>query len=469
MPSKFELATKELGFESATKQEALLKIFNLAGYFQPARLWHDIVCFDKVKAEKMFISINYALAQANANQDDPNEFNAKSMRKNLFKGDDILDVQTVKDLLLYLAQNAFNRQLGQERNELASQNWMVKYQDDYIAQAQKLGLIDKIAPSLSKYDEALIAGASRIGLLARILDFNNKEVTVNGEVLILAGERPLWANIDGINPETYQILIKSWKEKADINSLNISLPAGEDPARIEEGKKYLQYLADKYNISLNQEQPFIIYTKETTPKGLFPSRVYPNYVDPNGVKLTESLMSRDLLEQFLNVGNAKIIDTKLGQGNKRPDTASTANDAAKDFITRILQGEFGEQKDFTILFESNNPYIKRQTLATQREFDKILKEAGLVEKDYHLKIEGVGFAAKQDVTTIHSELAALTSEEYKNSTLVTYANSHIKDLMFQTRICSDDLPPMPIDGLNEVNIWQNLMRGIQNIFDEQMS
>ncbi|WP_341758153.1 hypothetical protein [Candidatus Tisiphia endosymbiont of Ditula angustiorana] len=43
-PSKFEIAAKKLGFTFPTQQEGLLKIFHLAGYLKPEKLWHDLGC-----------------------------------------------------------------------------------------------------------------------------------------------------------------------------------------------------------------------------------------------------------------------------------------------------------------------------------------------------------------------------------------------------------------------------------------
>ena len=83
-------------------------------------------------------------------------------------------------------------------------------------------------------------------------------------------------------------------------SLIISLPVGEDQARIAEGREYMQGLAARYNIRLNESSPFIQYkTKEECPPGYFPGRVYPNYAGGENRKLTETLMSQDLLATYL--------------------------------------------------------------------------------------------------------------------------------------------------------------------------
>ncbi|WP_342271294.1 hypothetical protein [Candidatus Tisiphia endosymbiont of Parasteatoda lunata] len=76
---------------------------------------------------------------------------------------------------------------------------------------------------------------------------------------------------------------------------------GNDSACIEEGERYIESLAKDYGIKLNKAQPFIQYkTQEECPLGLFPRRFYPNYASSNERKLTEDLMSSDLVNKFLN-------------------------------------------------------------------------------------------------------------------------------------------------------------------------
>lgn len=127
------------------------------------------------------------------------------------KGTD-LDEQDITDLLFYIAQHAFGRKAGQERNELTAQDWMNKYKDEYFASARILGLIDREAPESHDYDGAWIAGASRVGILARIIDYkymlNKYDLKINGETGVLAGMRELWANIDGISPVILRRLVE---------------------------------------------------------------------------------------------------------------------------------------------------------------------------------------------------------------------------------------------------------------------
>ena len=470
-PSKFELAAQRLGFESTKEQDGLLGILYLAGYLKPDKLWHDIYCFNKgsAKSSIMFSEAMTALKHSQIDQTNKTP-NLKLLRKNLFKSaDDTVKIEDVEAWILYVAQNAFNRKIGQERNELSSAQWMKDYEIQYLEYAKTLGMVDAIAPKQQEYHDDWIAGASRVGLLARILHHNIliQQVKVNGGVLVLAGQRPLWADLDGINPDTYKKLITAYKNRQDINQLDVSVPVGEDQERKEEGKKYLLDLAKRSDIKLNPEEPFVVYKDGEAPKGLFPDRIYPNYAVGEDRRLTESLMSSDLLETF-SVGKAVVIDTQAGEHNQRPNTASTAYDAAKDLVTRIQNGDFGNQKDFTILFISNNPYIKRQTIATQREVDAVVKSYGLDKKGYKVKVEGVGFGAKQDVATIHSEFGALVAEQFKDREGSNKEHYHnIKDLLFQTRKNPEKLPATPEHHEN-LNYLEWLTGIVQGFFDERI-
>jgi hypothetical protein len=300
--SNFEIAANRLGFTGYKKagkaisaqehQEALLNQLQIAGYLQPTNLWKAIIGLGVKDPVTAFKQIYPAIKKSQADQGDPSKFNAKILRKNLGKGTE-LDEQDTMDLLFYLAQNAFGRKSGQERNELSSQDWMKKYEEIYLSNAKLLRLIDREVPELQSYDAALIAGASRIGVIARIVDYHNiiskYSIKVSGETAILAGSRELWANIDGIIPNVRDRLIEAYKAKTDLDTLDISLPVGEDQARIAEGREYMQGLAVRYNIRLNESSPFIQYTtKEECPPGHFPGRVYPNYAEGENRKLTEN-------------------------------------------------------------------------------------------------------------------------------------------------------------------------------------
>ena len=481
-PSGFELAAGRLGFNGYKKagqaisqakhQEALLAQLQMAGYFQPSTLWQDINKIGGIKDPVLaFSSIYQAVKKSNADQKDSHKFDAKILRKNLAKGSE-LDKQDIIDLLLYEAQKAFGRKIGQERNELSSQDWMDKHKEEYFAAATILRLIDRETPQRSNYDGAWIAGASRIGVLARIIDYNNiilkYNITINGETSVLAGARELWANIDGITPIVRDRLVEAYKAKIDLDTLDISLPVGEDAARIEEGKEYMANLAEHSGIKLNQLSPFIqCATKEECEPGRFPGRVYPNYAEAGSAKLTETLMSQDLIATYptINIKPITIVDT-LSEQSQRPNTSSTARDAAERIIKRIANVEYSDKQEFIILLETNNPYIERQTIATQREVNKMLEKYGLDKKGYKIQIEGVGFKCKQDVATVHSESAALIAEKWKTATAAMQEQENlppkraIETLLYQTRDNSIVDIPQP-----EIQTEKSIVRLFQDLFD----
>ncbi len=478
--SNFELAATRLGFagykkvdrdiSAANHQEALLKQLQIAGDFQPDKLWHSVNRLGFKDPVAVFRDIYPAVKKSKADQTDPSKFNAKVLRKNLGKGS-LLDEQDLRDLILDMSQNAFGRGAGQERNELSSKAWMSTYEREYLANAATLRLIDRETPEHQLYDLGWIAGASRIGVLARIIDYRNilekYNIKIIGDTSVLAGARPLWANIDGITPTVLQELVGAWNTRTDLDSVDISLPVGDDQARINEGQEYMLTLATKSKIRLNPLSPFIQYkTKEDSPSGYFPGRVYPHYEQEETRKLTESLMSQDIVSTYLTDQSASvaIVDTQATQ-HQRPTTISTTRDATKNLAQRIIAGEYGSKKEFVVLFQTNNPYIERQTIAAQREANKIFKEFKLDTKGYTIKIEGIGFKCKQDVATIHSELAALVAEKWKNAVELQTEEGiapkrNIDTLLYQTR-GNGIRSPMP--DVSDVDLSGSVM---QDFFDE---
>ena len=484
-PSNFELAAIRLGFtgykkagqdiSAAEHQEALLRQLQIAGYFQPEKLWQDMNRLGGVKDPvTTFKQIYVAIKKSKADQSDPGKFNAKILRKNLGKGT-ALDAQDVMDFLCYTSQSAFGRKPGQERNELSPEGWMKTYEKEYLAGAKVLRLIDRETPAHQNYDGAWIAGASRIGVMARIIDYHNilskYNIKLSGPTEILAGARELWADIDGITPTVRDRLSEAYKAKTDLDTLDIFMPLGEDSARIAEGSAYIKDLAVRYNIKLNESSPFIQYkTEEECPPGYFPGRVYPNYAKGENLKLTETLMSQDLLTIYpFNDSKTIAVVNTLAAQYQRPNTISTARDAAKKLVERIMNGAYGNKKEFVILFETNNPYIERQTIATQREVNKVLKDYTLRNNGYIIKVEGIGFKCNQDIAAIHSEFAALVAEKWKDAVECQREEGispkrSIEALQFQTRDNSGFVPPQPdISAISLSGNW------LQDLFDKYLA
>ncbi|MGI4776031.1 MAG: hypothetical protein ACRYE9_03805, partial [Janthinobacterium lividum] len=337
-PSKYESATGKLGFSGYVKndqtvstpqqQEALLKQLKIAGCFAPQEIWQAINRLRVDKPEEIFKQIYSAIKESGANQKGLDKFNVKLLRKNLAKVTDLSEKDVV-DFILTLSQTVYGRKMGQERNELTDIKELSKYeQEEYFNSAKILRLIDREAPQSKEYDEVWIAGASRVGVLSRLIDYkyiqSKYDLKIDGQTLILAGQRELWANIDGITPKVLTKLLEAYRQKVDIDTLDIFVPIGQDKERNEEGKHYMSGLAARFDVKLDQSLPFIQYaTKEECTPGRFPNRLYANYEKGEDVKLTETMMSQDLVSLYKldDSGIIGVIDT-LANGYQRPDTSS---------------------------------------------------------------------------------------------------------------------------------------------------
>ena len=147
-------------------------------------------------------------------------------------------------------------------------------------------------------------------------------------------------------------------------------------------------LASKIGIEINNDEQTIIYrTEDDIPSGFRSGRTYLNYIDPKKF-LTETDMVYDVLDT-ISKGKIKVSDTESSPDGSRPDTSSTARDYANSFIERIQSGHFGGQKEFIIYVQSNQPYVKHQTLAVQNEIDRAIEESGI--EGLKIIAEGVGY------------------------------------------------------------------------------
>jgi hypothetical protein len=442
---KFSTAAHNLGFKTKEEQHALLQILHLAGYLKPEQVWQDLKHMGFKDLDTKFQPIYTALIRSGSDKGEPDKFDPEVLRKAFFRNSDFI-TSDIMDFLLYSAQHAFNRKIGQERNELTTNALISKYSKEYISYAKKLGLIDRRSTTQDAYDSAWLAGASRIGVLTRAIDLKyvlkTKNIHIKSGIYILAGARELWAEIDGIEPETYNNLIFSLNNSLDIDDC-IAFHSMENIAtKTQEGSNYMINLARKHHINLVEDTPLITYDTNTLPPGRMNGRTYANYAHKDSQKLTESLMAQDIQTSIFQDIPAQIVDTDSKSG-ARPTTATTSRDAAEKFIQKILSGYFGDQKHFFILFQTNNPYIERQTLATQREINNALAERGLDKKGYVITLDGIGFACKLDMLLVHSELAALVAEKWKSAEQNSNHESKITALLYQTRDQSSDIEPMP--------------------------
>lgn len=419
-------------------EEALLRIFQMAGYFKPDNLWKDIYYMGDVNDPKAFYaSVVEYVQKSGADQDDPGQFNAKFLRKNLFKNTNI-STEEAADWIVYLSQNAFGRKNGAEPSEVPSEPWMEKYKDQFFNSAKKLGLIDRTLPAHKDYDLAWISGGPRLDFTTRTIDYiqllKSDKIRVLGDTLALTGERPIWAEIDAISPSTKEKLNNAIKDSTNIDSLDFIVSNSEEEQ--EEGKDYILLLAGKNCIKLDGDQPFFsCLDSRDCPNGYLPNRTYPNYSPKETRKLTESLMATDILNNYAsgNKSGIKLVSINLCKDNLRPTTETTVKDATNWLIERIKTGVFEEKTSLKILLQTNNPSIERQTLTAQMVVDNELEEAkkaGL-DKKYTIKIDGVGLKNKNDVKFVDSELAALIATKYKYAGIKS--SKELSSLLYQNR------------------------------------
>ena len=121
------------------------------------------------------------------------------MSKNFLKGSS-LDKEDAKDLILYMAQNGFNRKIGQERYEITKDSKVFNV-NSYLSAAKALQMVDRVEPKHQGYDQCWGFGASRPVLLNRLIDIERvlcqKGIKITDKMYVLSGNRELWADIDG--------------------------------------------------------------------------------------------------------------------------------------------------------------------------------------------------------------------------------------------------------------------------------
>jgi hypothetical protein len=467
-PSKYEVACEMLGFNGYTnqkgtvtkedQQEALLQIFFLSGYLKPEKIWNDINSIGGIKdPAQTFKPIYRQLVDTQAHIEDFKNFRADSLRKTFFgKITDKhgLSIDDVIELLIYISQNSFNKQLIQEKYEGKTENWINTNKQHYTKALQTLQLIERKLPEHKHYDIGIIHGASRAELLYRMVDYNyiikNNSLEIN-KTIGLSRNRELWANIDGINPSILEKLIKNNQLRAiNIDNIDLNDYENADEKKVNEARQYMKLLAQKNKIKLNNTQPFISYNNnEECPQGRLPNKIYANYAPGENKKLTEILMLKDLLKKYETTGInvADVIPMAYYKSSKNIATSQLSN----KLIQYIKEGSFGNKKTINVLSQSNNPYTLRQGLVTQLALDKGLKESGLDKEGYKVIVEPVGFASRpfrtsrQRVEVINSELAILIYQRWKYMLFIKNAKPtrEPKKLLFATRDKNSNPLPMP--------------------------
>ncbi len=441
---------KSRAMTSEQQIEALLTILHINGRFKADNVWQDLNKLQYVEdRETIFKKMMIDLEASGATQPFVEKFDPKILRKRLFKNTNFSKYDAA-DWILLLSQHLYRRSLGVERNEIQKLHNIEDSEDLILHNARILGLVNRISPSSYEYDAAWIAGGSRATTIARIIDFmriyHTKQIRILTEITMLAGDRPLWPEIDGIAPEVMVALNRAQEDGLNIDDLAISLQQTNGFQSIREGKEYMLSLAKRLDVKLNPEMPFVFYIDfRECPPGLMPYRNYPYYL-PNEPKIiTEFSMSIDMLKNYSNIMDKKIhiLNATPNAGGVRSNTQTTALDAGREFIDKIKSGLYIAKKDFRILFQTNNPFIDRQAITAQIEVNKLLEQEGL-DQTYTITIEGVGYSNKSDTQVVASEIAALIATKYRAANIKT--SRPMDSLMYQTGEIYHyiyDIPEMP--------------------------
>lgn len=254
-----------------TKAGALLYIFYIAGYLAKEKLANYVVKLGFKNPLDIFYKLSDSVKIFEKTKN--TEIFAEDFGQNTG-----LSLEDTERLIVYMAQNAFGRKKGEERNSLKIEDWQEKHKEDFLMAANTLGLLEDIYPKSEAYDYAFILGASRRAMAKRIENYvkytKNKKVS---KVFVLCGNRKL-SELDGIgeNPETKK----------------------------NDAEKYRKYLSDKYNVA-----------------------------EP-----TETNIAKDILDS-MSIKDFVLIDSSVIH-KERPNTRDTLEEAfkflEKDGETKIL-------------------------------------------------------------------------------------------------------------------------------------
>ncbi len=307
------------------------------------------------------------------------DFDPQYLSRNLFNNTHELNIkeQDVLDIITYFAQSLFLRNAGQERDSTDESKFLQYNKSSIEKEFKKLNLLDEKLPQKNKsYSESWVFGASyeafklRTKFLKRLFD----EGYSVGKVRLTCGFRELWAPIDA-------------KFMRDANGY----PTRRD---MEQGKRRLLTLADKFNIKYNKSKPFVKYvsnaefdkeflnapentkikSEKYMPHHRLTGKVYLNPTEGSGY-LTEWHIAKHLGDKYLQNIGYDIVYSKPAPGEKRVHTTETINEAIKS-------SELDSYSNKSIIAVSNQPYISRQCFDAER----VLKQNGY----YNVNIEGVG-------------------------------------------------------------------------------
>ncbi|MES2676868.1 MAG: hypothetical protein V4612_00940 [Pseudomonadota bacterium] len=431
--TKLSKALNNLGFRSQNHSstiqssdlqihQAIIENLYFAGYFNEQLIWQaiNLIGFDKNSKKTnqiwsetpqlAFLLMYKIIKKSGALQDNPKLFDSKYLLNHLFD-ENIFDIQDIEDFMVYLVcQNAFGRIPNQERSEIVPQVWMQIYQQQYLENAQKIGLIAAINPNFTKYDESWVMGAGRYRTTTRIKHLKqliDSGIDV-GKIRLLSGNRELWVEIDNIGD-------------------------------VAEAKNFMIKLAEKNHIKIDTKNPFITRNVLDSP------RTYINYRIGETKKLTETLMMCEIYENIFGKSQATLIDDTSKK--HRPTTQSTVENIAKYIFQNRFEedGDLKNKPEVKVMIVSNQPYCERQKLTTKRVVEKIIHHH-ISKKIIFDEVGGSAFNSA--VKSIHSEFAALMAEKFWQYTKKTAHSAKRKRtaqrMIFSARFKDISfIPPIP--------------------------
>ncbi|MDX1916944.1 MAG: hypothetical protein SFT68_03075 [Rickettsiaceae bacterium] len=441
-------------------QDAILKHLQIAGYLRPQNIWRDINKIGIEKPEILFKELYKIVKKTNADSENPSDFNAKLFRKNFGKNSHITESEMM-DLLLCMSQHAYEKS-------------QFKKIEEFKENASILGLIERRDPSYKEYEAVWIVGGSRPALIKRLIDFNYNiekyHININGDIIIFADEVPISANATGINPNLLAFLNKAFEEKKALDSVK-TISSNEIEA-LEEGKEYILSLAKTNNIKYNELVPFIKFnSKDECPDGYLSNRFYINYDKSETKKLTQKLMCEDLHKTYLSTASKLLItDTLLGKSNGHL-TSPNVKAASRKFVEDILSKKYGDKKEFLILIQSFNPILEPAIIIAQREVETAIKDKGLDNEIYKIRIDGACSASEADFFEVNRAFGAIISAKWKNAIANDRENTHkpFESLSFHRG--QKDNSKIPEQPIIQDEIFENTMFDIfdrnpfQKLFD----
>ena len=241
---------------------------------------------------------------------------------------------------------------------------------------------------------------------------------------MVADDRELFAELDGLS--------KNAREKMDANTIKMYQSKGYDinveDSKVEDGKKYIKYLARKESIILDLENSIVCYPNRLEcPEKRVPSRHYANYDNTNLAcysPICESAMAKDIVDNISTEFQNKIELIRASAQNKTHVSRASYSDMCKKSASIIIQNIVNNTtdninnitKNVKILVCSSIPHVKRHVNIAQLEVNNIINSIG--EEDLNITVDGLGTLSHihqraTNTSLVLSELGSLMLEKYR--------------------------------------------------------